>query len=321
MALPPENLPSARRILLPSRAFLLSWRDQNLPARHAALDDSVAHYHDATAGEDVALRDMALLGVIADAMQCLEDFAVLASAWDSPWTGLAHYLRATEWTRFRTTNFWQEAPKWSDERFDSIAGHAFRDAVTGEVVPMFTALSEITGISDEDHVALDAARDATRARLRRLLGVLAGDWKQFSPYFIAFKHGGLVLSRDDLTAVEDEVQRVACDTPRIEVSIAVWRRSLRRDDVAGNAVDEADAIVDVAGGSGRLALDLIDALIDTRIAVFDGIELGDDGEVVALTPLQVPWTVWLRAQDLDEAHWKHLGRGPRINWIDEPDVP
>lgn len=315
----PENLPSLPRIVLPSRAFLLSWRDQNLPARHVALEDAVEHYAQCAAGEDAALRDMALLGLIADAMQGLEDFATLASAWDSPRTGLAHYLRATQWTRFGPNNFWQEAPNWDDARLDALAGHAFRDPATGDAVPVFEALSEIDGWSADAHRSLDAARDATRARLRRLLRVLADDWKQFSPYFVAFKHGGLTLSRADLVAVADHVTEITPGTPTEAVSIAVWRRSLKRDDIAGDITNEPDAIAHAAAGSGRLALDLVDAFLDSRSALFDGVEFSDDGEVLGLLPMQIPWTVWLRRQDLDGEHWTRLGRGPRINWVNEPD--
>jgi len=294
---PSGNLPSAQRIILPSRAFLFSWRDQNLAARHAALEESAVHFADCVAGDDMALRDMALLGVIADAMQPLEDFAMLASAWDTPWTGLA--LRATEWTRFGTNNFWQEAPSWDDGRLDVLAGHAYRDAATGQSVPVFTVLSEIDGFSDEDSALLDIARDATRARLRGLLRLLANDWKHFSPYFIAFKHGGLTLSREDLIAVADDISAIGQDTPRIAVAIAVWRRSLKREDVAGDANNDVDEIARIAAGSGRLALDLVGAFLESRSALFESIEFGDDGEVRGLAPLQIPWTVWLRREDLE----------------------
>ena len=317
----PDNMPSAHQITLPSRAFLFSWRDQNLPARHAALEDSVAHYAECAAGDEAAWRDMALLGVIADAMQPLEDFAMLASAWDSPQTGLAHYLRATEWTRFGTNNFWQEAPKWADERLDALAGHAFRDPVTGQSTPMLTALSGTEGVSTADLSSLDAARDATRARLRRLLPELASDWKRFSPYFLAFKHGGLTLSREGLVIVDDDVTEIVQDTPTGTVAIAVWPRSLKRQDIVGNIDDDPDEFAHAAAGSGRLALDLVDAFLDSRTAIFESIELDDRGEVRALAPLQLPWTVWLSDQDLDKEHWQRLGRGPRISWGEDPGPP
>jgi hypothetical protein len=35
-----DGWPSVERLMLPSRAFLLSWREQTLPTRLAAIDDA-----------------------------------------------------------------------------------------------------------------------------------------------------------------------------------------------------------------------------------------------------------------------------------------
>ena len=166
---PPEHMPSADKNLLPTRAFLLSWRDQNLPARHFALEDAAAHFEVAPPGDH---RDMALLGVIGEAMQCLEDFAVLSSSWDSPWQGVAHYVRATEWTPYKTNNFWQEAPHWPNDRLDALACLSLRNAATGEYVAVDALLAgEGYPIEAKSQAAMDTARQATRVRLRRVLGI------------------------------------------------------------------------------------------------------------------------------------------------------
>src|SRR4051794_34211193 len=94
----PDELPSARRILLPARAFLLSWKHQNLVARQAALEDARAHALADHASPGA--QDMALLLVIGEAMQALEDLAYLGTAWDRPYQGIATYVRATSWGRF-----------------------------------------------------------------------------------------------------------------------------------------------------------------------------------------------------------------------------
>jgi len=310
-------MPSAQNILLPTRAFLFSWRDQNLPARHIALEDAAAHFDAAPPGDH---RDMALLGVIGEAMQCLEDFAVLSSSWDSPWVGLGHYLRATEWTPFKTNNFWQEVPSWPDDRLDALACLSFRDPATGDYVGVDALLAgEGYPIEARSQAAMDAAREATRTRLHRVLGILAADWKQFSPYFLAYKHGGLTLSRSDLVAVDDDIERIDETTPIHDLALAVWRKSSKSDDIAVDQVNTAEDIAEIAVGSGRLALDLVDAFIVSRSWTIEALEWGSDGEVASLRPLTVPWTGWLRERDLASEHWEQLGAGPTVTWVDEND--
>ena len=314
---PPKHMPSAYKILLPTRAFLLSWRDQNLPARHLALEDAAAHFELAPAGD---YRDMALLGVIGEAVQCLEDFAVLASSWDSPWEGFGHYLRATEWTPFKTNNFWQEAPRWSDDRIDVLACMSFRNPGADEYVAVDALLAaEGFPIDATSQEAMDIARQATRTRLRRVLGILAADWKQFSPYFLAYKHGGLTLSRSDLVAVDDDVDAIDEDTTIHDLAIAVWRKSSKSEEIAGDELNSAEEIAEIAAGSGRIALDLIDAFIVSRSWTIEALEWGLDGEVESLRPLTIPWTVWLRECDLPSEHWELLGAGPTVTWVDEND--
>ena len=76
-----------------------------------------------------------------------------------------------------------------------------------------------------------------------------------------------------------------------------------------------EEIVRTAAGTGRLATDLVDAFIHSRLALFDSVEFADDGSVVALRPTHLPWTIWLRKFDLPEAVWKLVGRGPQLTWI------
>jgi len=283
---PPDNLPSAEKILLPTRAFLLSWRDQNLPARHLALEDAATHFEAAPAGDH---RDMALLGVIGEAMQCLEDFAVLATSWDSPWEGLGHYLRATEWTPFKTNNFWQEALRWPDDRLDALACLSFRNPNTGEYVAVDAVLGgEGFPIEATSQAAMDAARVATRTRLRRVLGILAGDWKQFAPYFLAYKHGGLTLSRADLVAVDDDVTEIDEHTSIHDLAIAVWRKSSKTSEIAVDQINTSQEIAEIATDSGRLAIGLIDAFIVSRSWTIDALAWGPQSDVVSLRPLTIP---------------------------------
>ena len=175
---------------------------------------------------------MALLGVIGEAMQCLEDLAVLSSSWDSPWQGLGHYLRATEWTPFKTNNFWQEAPNWSDERMRrSRLPVICRDPDTGSS-RLRGRPAGWRGLSCRGKIAGGDGRCAgcdphtatqgLRRPRRRLEAVLA--------HFLAYKHGGLTLSRSDLVAVDDDVEQIDEDTPIHDLAIAVWRVEPERPD-------------------------------------------------------------------------------------------
>lgn len=314
-------MPDSHRIVLPSRAFFLSWRDQTLPARRAALDDAVAHFEELEADTDPGFRDMAVLGVIGEALQPLEDLSYLGTGWDRPYRGIATYVRATTYTRSTATNFWQESPKWDDARLDVFAGLAGRDPETDVIVPLTEAFAS-HGISLEPEVqeALYAARAATTDRLRRLLRGLGKDWKQFSPYFLAYKHGGLAINRDDTGFVTDHVEELRDATPWHEPSIAVWTRGGRKQELQADFNLSQAELVRYGAGAGRLAIDLIDAFLDSRLAVVETFEFDEAGEVVGIKPMQLPWTTWLREQDLDDRYWKRLGRGPRITWIAEEAV-
>src|ERR1700694_468290 len=126
----PGDMPSLENVVLPSRGLVRSWRDKTIPAREAALDEAVGLQEQVVGDEDPGLCDMAMLGVVADAMQPLEDLAYLATAWDAPFTGLATYVRATTYSDRIPTNFWQEVARWDDARLDVLAGFAMRDPNT-----------------------------------------------------------------------------------------------------------------------------------------------------------------------------------------------
>jgi hypothetical protein len=89
------DVPDHWTVLLPSRAYLLSVRDQTLPSRRFALEDAAQHYALAAADSDLGVRDMALLGIIGEALQVIEDIAYFATAFSAPIPGLAHYVSAT----------------------------------------------------------------------------------------------------------------------------------------------------------------------------------------------------------------------------------
>src|SRR4051794_34816313 len=60
---------------LPTRAYLRSVLEQTIPARQLALADAISHFDDACQSDARGWADMSFLGVIADALQALEDLA------------------------------------------------------------------------------------------------------------------------------------------------------------------------------------------------------------------------------------------------------
>jgi hypothetical protein len=288
----------------------------NDSAREAALDEAVGLYDQIVGNEDPGLRDMAVLGVIADAMQPLEDLAHLGTAWDAPFTGLATYVRATTYSDRIPTNFWQEVARWDDARLDVLAGFAMRDPNTKLIRGVLDVVGFTAELPDDSIAVLDKACVASRTRLHAWLDSLASDWTQFAPYFRAFKHGGLAPNRADTTFVDDDVTTITDETTRLEPSIAVWKRRGGGDEVYADCNLKASDVVECVSGSGRLAIKAIQGFLASRLALLDSIEIDTDGNVAGFKPeLQFPWTIWLSEGDLTTEEWSRLGSGPRLNLI------
>jgi hypothetical protein len=131
MTTPDVPWPGRDSVLLPTTAFLLSVRDQTLPARRAALDDSVDHYSTARSSDDEAWRDMALLGVVGDAL-IIEDVAALGSAFERPrFPGRPVYVSLLAYSDRTATNFYGSIKNWPDERLRVLASFNGRDPQTG----------------------------------------------------------------------------------------------------------------------------------------------------------------------------------------------
>jgi hypothetical protein len=312
-----SSWPDRVKVILPSRAFLLSWCEQTVPTRRAAIEDATSAWASLAKTARTGTRDMALLAVIAEAMQPLEDLAYLATSWDEPFGGLANYVRATVYSAWTPSSFWQRIHKRDDDYFDVLAGFSVREPETSQARDVLQRLSGTAAFSNEQLEALEEVRVATRRRLRLLLGTMARDWGQFSPYYYAYKHGGVAANRDDAEWIDDAAGDHAA---RREPSIAVWHRARKQFEGRGEFNLSADEIVRHAGGIGQMAIDMTEAFVATRLSVFDAIELNDDGVPRALRPTQLPWTIWLREADLSLKAWKLVGAGPRINWIGDDDL-
>jgi hypothetical protein len=287
-ATPP--VPDAYRVLLPSLAYLRSVRDQTLPARGLALTDALEHFDQAEASDDGHWRDLALLGVIGEGMQILEDLAYLGEAYTGPNRyGLPHYVSATKFFRFAPSNFYQQVRKWPDDRFLQFGGLRFPDG--GGAI----SLHEISGIDFAPEVvaAIRDAEAATIKQMRSHLLALAHTWEVFSKYFHAFKHGDLSLNRDDYFLADDEGHPVDA-----EPSIMVWHRNKDEGTVHAETHLTPAQIVDEIAFHGHLAHAIVGYIVEARLAAMEMADLDDQGNLISQRKIPIPWRFWLLARDL-----------------------
>ena len=283
--------PDAELVLLPSRAYLTSMRDQTLPTRKAALADAHEHFHEASSHEDSTCRDMALLGLIAEAMQILEDVAYIGTAYERPLGGVAHYVTATVYAATVPTTFYTSIKNWPDERIKVLACLWVRNADNDEVIPMADVFGFARSLDAEDRAAITAAEDATVKLLRPLLNQLGHAWQQFGSYHHAFKHGGLAISREDFEIVDDD------GTKKVP-SINVW---LRRKDIETGKGDTnltAAQVAEEVWRTARHALRIARYLIDSRLRPFDALTFSSHGTLIDAKPSVIPWEFWVYGTDI-----------------------
>src|SRR4051794_23825008 len=93
------------RNILPDRAFILSFRDLALVARRHALDDAVAYHAGLAVDASRHERDLAVVGVVGEAMQIIEDVATFGRPLMKGITGLPFYAPATVYDDRAINNF------------------------------------------------------------------------------------------------------------------------------------------------------------------------------------------------------------------------
>lgn len=290
------NIGDAYEVLLPSRAYLLSWREQTIPARDRALRDSEGRYDAALPNKDLVFRDMALLGLIGDAMQVVEDIAYVGTAFESPIAGMPNYVTATVYSGTRTTTFYNRIHRWSDERLKVLSGLWVRDPESQRAVSLADALE--LDLTPLDQAALEEAEAATLDLLRGHMVHLAQTWLRYGRYFHAHKHGGLLISRDDFALQDD-------DGNRLDPAIAVWWRHQDQRGHGDTNHSSDDAAHDIRR-SGHLALDVLRFLVDARLRPLEMLQFSDDGEVVGSDGV-APWEFWFH-----DAHVRQSARD-RLN--------
>ena len=218
-----------------------------IPARRVALADAVDHFRQADGSDAGGWVDMAFLGVVADALQVLEDLAYVGESFTvNRFHGLPFYVGAITYSARVPTTFYTR--KRTDEDLRVLAGYAVSDPQTGAVVGV---LDQFVGLTPEVRAAWAKAEEATIGVLRGAVADLADTWRRFGKYFHAFKHGGLVTHRPDLAILDD-------DGSVADPTVAVWMRKKDEPRARGGTDATLDfaAVVEELELTARIAFDV-----------------------------------------------------------------
>lgn len=278
-------VPDMGMFVLPGRAYLRSIVDQNLPMRRAALSDARAHFDsvEGTAFE----RRLALIGVIGDALQLVEDVAALGNSFFHSPPGIAFFAVAATYEPNEINRFYDGLHKRPLQDFVRLAALGIGEDWIHDHFVLQPPLTP------DEHDAVCRAHRATAELLRRHLLHLRDQWRQFRSYFHAFKHGLVVGDPRDVTVVEaDQVTEVD--------QVVVWRR--KRDVPSGAAAIEPpfEPIADYVEQAARLAAELLEHLSAQRLRLFDHVEIEADGSWRPRRAQTLPWIWWFNERDLEE---------------------
>jgi hypothetical protein len=302
---PPEaEMPSVEEFLLPQRAYLLSYRDQALPARRVALDDARASFDGAADDESRHVDQLQLLGVIGEAMQAVEDVGTLGSAMMNGLPGLPFYVAATVYRSADINNFFAGVHKRDSAYFMRLCGYRFEGFEMAEFFSFEPAFSEA------ERAAFAAAEEASAKMVAEHLVTLARAWERYRRFFHAYKHGALLANPDDMQIVEE-------DEAETELGgLIAWRRRAPSADIGSHSLTPLGQIADHVEGVGMLALDMMKFIIDTRLGMFEGLEFTDDGSVSPRPMNASPWQFWMRRSDVSQQTISLLAARGVV--IDEP---
>ena len=206
-----------------------------------------------------------------------------SGCYEKPLRGVANYVTATVYTDRTPNNFYGSLKNWDETRLKVLLGLYGYHPKTHDPVPLYSAPGLQERLEPGDVEAIQEAERATVAHFRPILLQLAREWEQHRRYYHAFKHGGLVINRDDVELVDES--DVTCIA-----SIGVWRR---KDEGTGHGDTSlsAEEVVNQVTRSGRWALRVARYLIDARARSFDAIEFADDGSIASVQPYAIPYVV------------------------------
>ena len=199
-------MPDMGMFILPGRAYLRSVVEQNLPLRRAALAGARSHF-DSVEGMGFEKR-LALVGLVGDVLQLVEDVAALGNSFFNSPPGIGFFAVAATYEPNAINRFYDGLHKRPLQDFVRLAALGIGDAWIHDHFVLEPPLTP------EEQAAAQRAHEATAKLLRGHLLHLRDQWRQFRSYFHAFKHGMLVGDPRDVTVVEadrmTEIDRARC---------------------------------------------------------------------------------------------------------------
>lgn len=281
------SMPDPQTFLLPARAYLLSMRDQNIPLRRVALEDSKAHY-DEVADTGGHAEHIALVALLGEMLGIVEDVAALANSFYTAPEGTAFFAALTRYDDRAINNFLSSLKNRPSEDFLRLLGLRLGDLSLEDafiVEPPFT---------EEERAAIAEAHAATAALVAQHLSNLAADWAKYRRFGHAFRHGLLVPSPADVQLVADQEEEDVVE------GVVVWMRRKESATGFGHIPPPFAGTAEYVVAAGNTALDVLEHLVDSRLRIFDLIDLTPDGSW-SLKPLSTtPWCWWISKGDLSE---------------------
>lgn len=288
-------VPDLDTSVLPGLAYLRSLRDQTLPMRTTALEDACEYFYGFGPDTDLFERQLAVLGVIGEALQVVEDVGALANSFFASPPGIGFYATAANSSPRAIDRFYQTVGSRSDEEILALLGFRVGTQRLHELFRFDPPLSK------DELDALGEVEAATAMLVKRHLVHLATGWVAYRHHFHAYKHALLVANPEDAVMVEGD------DETAIE-AIVVWRRKTSRIEAQGFIRPPYDEAVETADGYGQLAIDLAEHLVETRLRLFEPIVFEPDGSVRVEPMSSPPWVWWLKQSDVSQAAREVLRR-------------
>lgn len=230
---------------------------------------------------------MALVGLTGDALQLVEDVAALCNSFFNSPQGIGFYATAASYSPNAINRFYDGLHKRPPEDFLRLAALRVGD------VWIHDALDLQTPLTDEERHATERAHVATATLLEGHLMYLRVQWWQFRRYFHAFKHGMLVANPRDVEVTDDRTEAVD--------QLVVWMRRTSVPIGFGSIDPPFEAVGRWVEQVGKLAADVTEHLVRTRLRMFDFMRVERGGSWNLQPATASPWVWWFHERDLVES--------------------
>ena len=132
--------------------------------------------------------------------------------------------------------------------------------------------------------------------MREQLLVLKRRWTAYRRFLHAYKHAGLLTHPELVMLVDGKPSQV----------FAAWQRHKSEPQIGAYMARPLDGISRDAARTGQLAADILEHLVDTRLQVFEFIDVAEDGRITPRPMDRLPWRLWMRPKDVGDENLARL---------------